>query len=246
MQQHAEFVAAEARHDVVGADPLLQHLTELAQQLVTSDVAAGVVHRLETVEVEVEHRVLRPRRLRQLERALQPQLEFTAVRQTRQCVVTRFVRQLQRKFVGGRDVGQGAFVEQRAAVGIGHGTGILQDDDLRAVLALQYEFGVADLAGLLHRPGPVAALFRVHVDVAGDVELEQLVLGVVTEHAHECRIRRHELAVRGRLEHASRHVLEQFAISLLRRLQGQHRVRALGRVPQHTLDQRRTEMVALQ
>jgi hypothetical protein len=79
-----------------------------------------------------------------------------------------------------------------------------------------------------------------------DIEFEQLVLGVVTEHAHERRIRRHELAVGGRLEHAGRHVLEEFAIALFGCLQGQHRVRALGRIPQHALDERRTEVVALQ
>ena len=80
VQQHGEFVAAEARDDVVRANPLLQHFTELAQQFVASDVAAGVVHRLEAIEVEVEHRVLDPGRQRHLERSLQPQLEFAAVR----------------------------------------------------------------------------------------------------------------------------------------------------------------------
>jgi hypothetical protein len=77
----------------------------------------------------------------------------------------------------------------------------------------------------------------IHVDVARDVETEQLVLRVVAEHANEGGIRGHELAVRRRLEDAGRDVLEQLAVALLGRFQREQRMRALGCIPQHLVDQ---------
>ncbi len=89
-------------------------------------------------------------------------------------------------------------------------------------------------------------MLRLHVDVVGDVELEQFVLVAIAQHAHQRRVCGHELAVDGGLEHPGGHVLEQLAIALLRRLQRQHGVRALGRVAQHALDQRRRQVIAQQ
>ena len=73
-----------------------------------------VVDRLEAVEIEEQHGVLRAGGLRHFERALQPQLEFAPVGQARQRVVARVVRELLRQFVRRRDVGERAFVEQHA------------------------------------------------------------------------------------------------------------------------------------
>ena len=92
VQQQPELVAAEARDHVVGADFQLQPLAELPQQLVACDVSGGVVDGLEPVEIEEAHGVRRAGRLRHLERALQPQLEFAAVDQASEGIVRGVVR----------------------------------------------------------------------------------------------------------------------------------------------------------
>ena len=51
-QQHAELVAAEPGHGVGLADLLADQRGDAAQQAVAGDVAAGVVHRLEAVEIQ--------------------------------------------------------------------------------------------------------------------------------------------------------------------------------------------------
>jgi hypothetical protein len=188
--------------------------------------------------------VLGARRLRQLECALQPQLELAPVREPRERVVARVVGELLRELVRGRDVGERALVEQHVAVGVAHGPRVLEHHDLRTVAPLEQELGVADLAVLLHGPLPVLAVVGVHVDVARDVELEQFVLGLVAQHAHERGVRRHELAVGRGLEHAGRDVLEQLAVALLGGLQREQRVRALRGVAQHALDELRRELLA--
>ena len=89
-------------------------------------------------------------------------------------------------------------------------------------------------------------MLGIHVDVARHVEGEQLVLGVVAEHAHQRGVGRHELAVRRRLEDACRDVLEELAVPLLRGPEREQRVRALGRVAQHLVDQMRRDLVLAQ
>ncbi len=175
-EQHAEFVATEARHHVVGTHALLQQLGELAQQLVAGDVTAAVVDGLEPVQVDEQHRALGTGDLAHLERALQADLELAAVGESRERIVARVVGQLLGQFVGRRDVGQRALVEQHAALGVAHGARVLEHDDLGAVPALQHQLRVANLAALGHRTGPVLAVIGIHVDVARNVHLEQLVL----------------------------------------------------------------------
>jgi hypothetical protein len=55
VQQHHEFVAADARHDVALAHRAAQALGRMHQQRVAGGVAAGVVDVLEVVEVDVQH-----------------------------------------------------------------------------------------------------------------------------------------------------------------------------------------------
>ena len=84
---------------------------------------------------------------------------------------------------------------------------------------------------------------RVHIDVLCHVDREELVLGVVAEHPHQRRIGGHELAVGRGLEDPRRHVLEKFAVALLRGLEGLQRVGALRRVAQHLVEQLRRDLV---
>ena len=54
-QQHAELVAAEARHGIRIAHTLADHRRDLAQHVVAREVAARVVDGFEPVEVQVAH-----------------------------------------------------------------------------------------------------------------------------------------------------------------------------------------------
>ena len=57
-QQHDEFLAADARHDVAAARRARDDLDELAQHGVAAEVADGVVDRLEVIDVDGEQRDL--------------------------------------------------------------------------------------------------------------------------------------------------------------------------------------------
>ena len=56
IDEHREFVAAETRHRIAGARALHQAVREAAQQLVAGAVPQAVVHGLEVVEVDEQHR----------------------------------------------------------------------------------------------------------------------------------------------------------------------------------------------
>ena len=75
---------------------------------------------------------------------------------------------------------------------------------------------------------------------------EQLVLGVVTQHPHQRRVGRHELAFGRRLEDPGRDVLEELTVALLGCLQREQRMRPLGRVAQHLVDQVARDLVLAQ
>jgi hypothetical protein len=53
-QQQTKLVAPEPRQPVGLAGPRLQELTDLAQQFVAGDMAAGVVDDLELVEIDIQ------------------------------------------------------------------------------------------------------------------------------------------------------------------------------------------------
>ena len=56
VRQHDEFVAADARRHIGGAQHALQALGGHPEQLIARGVAVGVVHRLEAVEIEKQQR----------------------------------------------------------------------------------------------------------------------------------------------------------------------------------------------
>ena len=56
LEQHGELVAAESRGDVRAADAVVEAARELDEHLVAGGVAERVVHGLEVVEVEEDHR----------------------------------------------------------------------------------------------------------------------------------------------------------------------------------------------
>jgi hypothetical protein len=143
-----------------------------------------------------------------------------------------------------RDVRERALVEQRLAVRVAHGAGVLEHHEPGAVLALQHQLGVADFAVLGHAADPVVAVPRVGVHVLRDVHGQQLVLRVVAEHAHQRRIGCHELAVARGLEHAGGDVLEQFAVALLGRLERLEGVSTLGGIAQHLVHELRGDVAA--
>jgi hypothetical protein len=86
----------------------------------------------------------------------------------------------------------------------------------------------------------------IHVDVARHVETQQLVLGVVTQHAYQRRVGGHELSFGRRLEDTGRDVLEELTVALLRGLEREQRMRPLGRIAQDLVDQVARHLVLAQ
>ena len=82
-EQHRELIAADARNGIGVADAALEQSRDLAQQVVAGDVAAGVVDRLEAVEIEIRHDVADAFAPRGLERRFEPALELGAVDEAR-------------------------------------------------------------------------------------------------------------------------------------------------------------------
>ena len=76
------------------ADRVLDEGRHLAQHVVAGGVAAGVVDRLEAVEVEIAQRVHHVAGLRGIDGFLQAALEFAAVHQPGERIVARLVSHL--------------------------------------------------------------------------------------------------------------------------------------------------------
>ena len=94
LQEYAKFVAAQARQSIALAQATLQHRTDLAHELVSRGMAAGVVDDLELVEVEVHHCVVPPQLRGAFQRQAQAVFEFGAVDEFCERVVARLVGKL--------------------------------------------------------------------------------------------------------------------------------------------------------
>ena len=88
-----EFVAAEARHRVAGPQHRLQPARDRHQELVTGVVTDAVVHVLEPIEVDEQDRDLAVHPLAPRDRQAQAVEEQQPVRQPRQGIVHRLVRE---------------------------------------------------------------------------------------------------------------------------------------------------------
>ena len=96
-QQHAELVAAEARHGVAVADRIAQQLRHFAQHAVAGEMSARVVHDLEAIEVEIAQHVLAIAAMSALDRLFEAPLEFAAVDEAGERIVRRLIRHLPRE-----------------------------------------------------------------------------------------------------------------------------------------------------
>ena len=85
--ERRELVAAEAPDHVGGAQPAAKHLRGRPQHLVAGEVAGGVVHELEVVEVEQEQRAVLALPLHPPQLATQPLHEPAPVEEPRERVV---------------------------------------------------------------------------------------------------------------------------------------------------------------
>ena len=74
------------------------------------------------------------------------------------------------------DVRQRAFVVDRAAAVVAHCARVLQYHDALAILAPQYQFGIADLASCGHVAHPSVPFLGIHIEVARNVQLQQFIL----------------------------------------------------------------------
>ncbi|MNQ64029.1 hypothetical protein D3C85_784330 [compost metagenome] len=97
--QHDEFVAAQAGDRVLRAQGLADALGQVDQQGVARVVSVGIVDRLETVQVEKQHREVTPAAAGAFDGLLQPVFQQDAVGQFGQGVVQCKLHQL---FIGFR------------------------------------------------------------------------------------------------------------------------------------------------
>lgn len=199
----------------MGRHLLAQDHADVAQQLVTGGVAAGVVDDLELVEVQVQHRVHRLA-LELVDRDAQAALELAPVRQPGQGVVGGLVADFLRQLVGLADIV--ALHEDAADL-----AGVVQDrlvDEVDVVLHRRtvglrpqlHRHGAADegLAGGVHAveqfEEALALQFgqRVPHRLAEDVAVaDQRVVGLVGQFEHVLRAPAHG--------HEARRLLHQVA-----------------------------------
>jgi hypothetical protein len=94
LEQKRELVAAEPRHGVHRAQQAAQSIAHDGQQPVARRVAARVVDLLEVVEIQEQHRELRPGPARALERDAQAVEEQSPIGQPGELVVERLMGEL--------------------------------------------------------------------------------------------------------------------------------------------------------
>jgi hypothetical protein len=107
LQQDPELVTAEPRGGVARAQARRDPPRHELEEPVALRVAASVVHRLEVVQVEEQHRELRVRARAARERVLDPVVEQRAVGEARQGVVERAMAQLLLERLAVVDVARG-------------------------------------------------------------------------------------------------------------------------------------------
>ena len=103
-QQQRELVAAETGHRVGIAHPFAQQTGDVTQQDVARQVPAGVVHRLETVQVDVAEHMRAVAAAGAGDRVVEPPLELAAIDQAGEGIMRGLIRQLPREATQFRDV----------------------------------------------------------------------------------------------------------------------------------------------
>ena len=86
LEQHGEFVATKARHDVVASHALTNPITDRPQQLIAGQVSKRIVHHLETIEIQKQQRKLTAMASRALDGLLECRGEQQSVRQAGQLI----------------------------------------------------------------------------------------------------------------------------------------------------------------
>ncbi len=194
VQQHHEFVAAEAADDIGVADRLAQALRHELEQRVAGLVAERVVDGLEAVEVDEQHRDRLAGAGRLQHRLAQPLLRDAAVRQAGQQVVVGEVADLLFRGLAVADVQAAEDVVPDRAGGIAHRGQHRPGGERAAATLVHQHLAAPPAAALGGRPG--LARLR-HRQLADLHEAELLV-------QHLARVERAGLADRavGR-EHAA-------------------------------------------
>ena len=90
-QQSPELVAAKSGQRVALAQAALQDGADLAHQLVASSMAAGIVHHLELVEVQIHQRVMALQLGGTFQRQTETMLELGAIDQAGQRIMARLI-----------------------------------------------------------------------------------------------------------------------------------------------------------
>ena len=96
-QQQRELIAADAPHRVRIAHRVLDQRGHLAQHVVAGGMPAGVVHDLESIEIQIAQRVRAIAGLRRVHGLLQAPFEFTAIHQPGERIVAGLIGHLPRE-----------------------------------------------------------------------------------------------------------------------------------------------------
>jgi hypothetical protein len=152
-----ETVSPSRRHSVM-------RLRRLAQQPVADVVPERVVHVLEAVQVEEEHRHAQAVAVRVGDGLLEAVLQQRAIGQARERVVLREVRDALLGGVALGDVEDGGAAHQHSPVGAAHHAGRQQHREARAVAADHLVLDVAQLP-LLDELGEVGAVRLARIGV---------------------------------------------------------------------------------
>src|SRR6266699_2242935 len=134
LEEHAELVAPQAGERIALAQALEQHGADLAHELVAGGVTAGVVDDLELVQIEIHDCVVPALFRRTFEREAQATLEFGAIYQAGQRVVTRLVGKLGDILAFAADIAHDQDHADDLAGAGPYRSGRLYDRDFRAVV----------------------------------------------------------------------------------------------------------------
>ena len=91
LQDDRKLIATQARQRIARADGIGEQLADLLQQLVADRMTAGVVHQLELVDVDIQHRMLAAILRGLLQHPAQARFELAAIHETRQRIMRRVV-----------------------------------------------------------------------------------------------------------------------------------------------------------
>ena len=127
-------------------------------------------------------------------------------------------------------VDQSTLVMGRIPIAIVNQAGILQHGNFQAVFSSQPQLRADHFIRRVNLLDPASPLFRTGMNLAGDIDLEQLLLAVISEKLYHAWVGGDKLAIERRAENTGDHVAIKSPVFFLRRLEFHFDTGSLGRV----------------